>query len=150
MATGGDQAGSIRIPAALCGVVGLKPTWGLVPYTGIMGLEATIDHAGPLTATVAENAVFLQVMAGPDGFDSRQGGCWPDAYTEAIGAPVKGLKIGVLSEGFGQYDSHPDVDEGVRAAARTLEALGCTLGEVSIPWHSNGVWLWSAIALEGT
>ena len=69
MATGGDQAGSIRIPASLSGVVGIKPTWGLVPYTGIMGMEATIDHAGPLTATTSENALFLEVMAGPDGLD---------------------------------------------------------------------------------
>ena len=60
MATGGDQAGSIRIPASLSGVVGIKPTWGLVPYTGIMGMEPTIDHAGPLTATVADNALFLR------------------------------------------------------------------------------------------
>ena len=57
MATGGDQAGSIRIPASLSGVVGIKPTWGLVPYTGIMGMDPTIDHAGPLTATAAENAL---------------------------------------------------------------------------------------------
>jgi amidase len=149
MATGGDQAGSIRIPAALSGVVGIKPTWGLVPYTGIMGMDATIDHAGPLTGTVAENALFLEVMAGPDGLDSRQSTCHPDAYTKAIGQPVNGLTIGVVKEGFGQYDSHPDVDQGVRAAAKKLELLGCTLGEVSIPWHSHGVSIWSAIALEG-
>jgi amidase len=150
MATGGDQAGSIRIPASLSGVVGIKPTWGLVPYTGIMGMDATIDHAGPLTATAAENALFLEVMAGPDGLDSRQGECKPDKYTKAIGQPVKGLKIGVVKEGFGQYDSHPDVDEGVRAAAKKLESLGCKVSEISIPWHLNGVPIWGAIALEGT
>jgi amidase len=150
MATGGDQAGSIRIPASLSGVVGIKPTWGLVPYTGIMGMDATIDHAGPLTASVAENALFLEVMAGPDGLDSRQGGAKVDDYTKAIGQPVKGLKIGIVKEGFGQYDSHPDVDKGVRAAAKKLEALGCIVKEVSIPWHPFGVSIWSAIALEGT
>lgn len=150
MATGGDQAGSIRIPASLSGVVGIKPTWGLVPYTGIMGMDATIDHAGPLTATVAENALFLEVMAGPDGFDSRQGNVKVDKYTKAIGLPVKGLKIGVVKEGFGQYDSHPDVDAGVRAAIKRLEKLGCEVKEISIPWHPNGISIWSAIALEGT
>ena len=108
MATGGDQAGSIRIPASLSGVVGIKPTFGLVPYTGIMGIESSIDHAGPLTATVAENALFLEVMAGPDGIDSRQGGAIVDVYTNALGGGAKGLKIGVVKEGFGQYDSHPD------------------------------------------
>ena len=150
MATGGDQAGSIRIPASLSGVVGIKPTWGLVPYTGIMGMDPTIDHAGPLTATVADNALFLEVMAGADGYDSRQAGIKLDAYTKAIGQGVAGLKIGVVQEGFGQYDSHPDVDAGVRAAAKVLEKLGATVEEVSIPWHPIGIPIWSGIALEGT
>jgi amidase len=119
MATGGDQAGSIRIPASLSGVVGIKPTWGLVPYTGIMGMDPTIDHAGPLTATAAENALFLEVMAGDDGYDSRQRGLKVDSYTKAIGQGITGLKIGVVQEGFGQYDSHPDVDAGVRAGGQS-------------------------------
>jgi amidase len=150
MATGGDQAGSIRIPASLSGVVGIKPTWGLVPYTGIMGMDPTIDHAGPLTATAAENALFLEVMAGEDGYDSRQANLKVDTYTKAIGQGIAGLKIGVVQEGFGQYDSHPDVDAGVRAAARVLESLGAKVSEVSIPWHPIGIPIWAAIALEGT
>jgi amidase len=150
MATGGDQAGSIRIPASLSGVVGLKPTWGLVPYTGIMGMDPTIDHAGPLTATAADNALFLEVMAGEDGYDSRQKNVKVDRYTKAIGQGIEGLKIGVVQEGFGQYDSHPDVDAGVRAAAKVLERLGAKVSEISIPWHPIGVPIWSAIALEGT
>jgi len=150
MATGGDQAGSIRIPASLSGVVGIKPTWGLVPYTGIMGMDPTIDHAGPLTATAAENALFLEVMAGPDGLDPRQGGLKLDQYTKGIGQGIKGLKIGVVKEGFGQYDSDPDVDAGVRAAAQELSRLGAELKEISIPWHLHGVPIWGAIALEGT
>jgi amidase len=150
MATGGDQAGSIRIPASLSGVVGIKPTWGLVPYTGIMGMDPTIDHAGPLTATVAESALFLEVMAGEDGYDSRQRGLKLDTYTRAIDRGATGLKIGVVKEGFGQYDSHPDVDAGVLAAAKALQGLGAQLDEVSVPWHLAGVPIWSAIALEGT
>jgi amidase len=150
MATGGDQAGSIRIPASLSGVVGIKPTWGLVPYTGIMGMDPTIDHAGPLTATVADNALFLEVMAGEDGYDSRQNGLKLDDYTKAIGHSVAGMKIGVVEEGFGQFDSHPDVDAGVRAAAKVLQGLGAQVDEISIPWHLIGVPIWSAIALEGT
>lgn len=150
MATGGDQAGSIRIPASLSGVVGIKPTWGLVPYTGIMGMDPTIDHAGPLTATVADNALFLEVMAGEDGYDSRQRGLKLDDYTKGIGRGAAGLRIGIVMEGFGQYDSHPDVDAGVRAAARALQGLGAVVEEVSVPWHPVGVPVWSAIALEGT
>ena len=150
MATGGDQAGSIRIPASLSGVVGIKPTWGLVPYTGIMGMDPTIDHAGPLTATVAENALFLEVMAGEDGYDSRQKGLKLDHYTHAIGQDIRRLNIGVVKEGFGQYDSHPDVDAGARAAAKVLEDAGATVNEISVPWHLIGVPIWAAIALEGT
>src|ERR1700724_2527434 len=95
MATGGDQPGSIRIPASLSGGVGIKPTWGLVPYTGIMGMDPTIDHAGPLTASVADNALFLEVMAGEDGYDSRQAGLKLDSYTNAIGQEIAGMKSGV-------------------------------------------------------
>ncbi len=69
MAIGGDQAGSIRIPASFCGIVGMKPTFGLVPYTGIGPLEITLDTAGPMTANVADNALLLEVIAGPDGLD---------------------------------------------------------------------------------
>ena len=69
MAIGGDQAGSIRIPASYCGIVGMKPTYGLVPYTGIGPLEITIDSAGPMTANVADNALLLEVLAGADGLE---------------------------------------------------------------------------------
>ena len=61
MALGGDQGGSIRLPASFCGIVGMKPTWGLVPYTGAMSLETTIDHVGPMTRTVKDCALLLQV-----------------------------------------------------------------------------------------
>ena len=72
MAIGGDQGGSIRMPASYCGIAGMKPTHGLVPYTGVMPIESTIDHTGPMTATVADNALMLEVLAGPDGLDPRQ------------------------------------------------------------------------------
>jgi amidase len=150
MATGADNAGSIRIPAALSGIVGIKPTFGLVPYTGIMGLDPTLDHAGPLTTTVADNALFLEVMAGADGYDPRQNGLKVDNYTTAIGQSAAGLKIGVVKEGFGQYDSHPDVDACVRSAAKVLQRLGANVQEVSIPWHLIGISIWAPISMEGT
>ena len=95
MAIGGDQAGSIRIPASHCGIVGLKPTFGLVPYTGIGLLEITIDTAGPMTATVRDNALLLEVIAGPDGLDTRQRGVPAGRYTEALDGGVKGMRIAV-------------------------------------------------------
>src|SRR5579875_632941 len=74
MALGGDQGGSIRIPAAFCGIYGLKPTYGLVPYTGVMPIELTLDHIGPMTATGEDNALLLEVVAGPDGLAARRRG----------------------------------------------------------------------------
>jgi amidase len=84
MATGGDQGGSIRIPASYCAVVGLKPTHGLVPYTGIFAVELTVDHAGPIARTVADCALMLEVMAGPDGLDPRQSGAPSQLYTQGL------------------------------------------------------------------
>jgi amidase len=146
MAIGGDQAGSIRIPAAYCGIVGMKPTYGLVPYTGIGPLEITLDTAGPMTANVADNALLLEVIAGPDGLDARQHEARVDRYTEALGQDVKGLRIGVLKEGFGHPNTEPDVDAKVRAAAERFRSLGASVEEVSVPEHLTlGFPLWAAI-----
>src|SRR6185369_11577614 len=131
MAIGGDQAGSIRIPASHCGIVGLKPTYGLVPYTGIAPLEITLDTCGPMTADVRDNALLLEVIAGPDGIDSRQYQAKPRRYTDALEGGVKGLRIGVLKEGFGHPNSEPDVDARVRDAAQRLAKLGATVADVS-------------------
>src|SRR5437660_2419057 len=99
MAIGGDQGGSIRIPSSFCGIYGMKPTHGLVPYTGIMPIELTLDHAGPMTATVADNALLLEVLAGADGLDPRQYAPRTAPYTEAPGRGVDGLRIGLLQVG---------------------------------------------------
>lgn len=149
LAIGGDQGGSIRIPSSWCGTVGMKPTHGLVPYTGIMPIEATIDHAGPITANVADNALLLEVIAGPDGLDPRQVGTRTDEYARALTGDCAGLRIGVVREGFGLAGSEADVDEAVREAAGVLAGLGAKVAEVSVPLHSSGVAIWSPIALEG-
>lgn len=149
LAIGGDQGGSIRMPAAYCGVYGMKPTHGLVPYTGVMPIESTIDHTGPMTNNVADNALFLEVLAGADGLDPRQYAPKTDAYTEALGKGVQGMKIAVVREGFGHQNSEADVDAKVRAAAQKLESLGAIVSEVSIPMHTDGVAIWTPIALEG-
>jgi amidase len=146
MAIGGDQAGSIRIPASFCGIVGMKPTYGLVPYTGIGPLEITLDTAGPMTANVADNALLLEVLAGPDGLDARQRDVKAGRYTDALGGGAKGLRIGVLKEGFGHRNSEPDVDAKVRAAAERFRKLGAVVEDVSIPeHHSLGFPVWAAI-----
>ena len=98
MAIGGDQGGSIRMPAAYSGCYGMKATHGLVPYTGVMPIEATIDHAGPMTATVADNALLLEVIAGADGLDPRQYDVQVEkySYTTGIGRGVSGMRIGLV------------------------------------------------------
>jgi amidase len=149
MAIGGDQGGSIRIPAAYCGVYGMKPTHGLVPYTGIMPVEITLDHTGPMTRNVGDNALLLEVLAGEDGLDPRQYNVKTRAYTDALNGGVKGLRIGVVKEGFGLPNSEPDVDAKVKQAASTLRALGATVADISVPMHSVGLAIWSPIILEG-
>ncbi len=149
LAIGGDQGGSIRMPAAYCGTYGMKPTHGLVPYTGVMPIESTIDHTGPMSMNVTDNALFLEVLAGEDGLDPRQYNVKTHKYTEALGGDIKGLKIGVVKEGFGHPNSESDVDKSVQAAAEKLAGLGAEVSEVSIPMHLKGQAIWTPIAVEG-
>ncbi len=149
LAIGGDQGGSIRMPTAFCGGYGMKPTHGLVPYTGIMPIEPTIDHTGPMTTTVADNALLLEVVAGEDGLDPRQYAPRVDKYTSALGRGVSGLRIGVLREGFGWPVSEADLDAKVREAAERLRAMGAQVEEFSLPVHLEAAAVWTPIALEG-
>jgi amidase len=149
MALGGDQGGSIRMPAAYCGIYGMKPTHGLVPYTGVMPIELTLDHTGPMTATVEDNALLLEVLAGPDGLDPRQYGAQAQAYTEALGGGMAGLQIAVVEEGFGHPQSEAGVDALVREGAEQLKRLGASVETVSIPMHRLGQAIWLPIAAEG-
>ena len=150
LALGGDQGGSIRIPASLCGIVGHKPTHGLIPYTGAFPIERTLDHLGPITRTVADAALLLTVLAGPDGRDPRQ----PEEiaavdYSAALTGDVAGLRVGIVSEGFGQPGSRPEVDDLVRSAARQFTEIGCTVGEISVPWHRTAIHVFAVIFTDG-
>ncbi len=150
VATGGDQGGSVRMPASYSGIVGHKPTHGLVPYTGAFPIEQTIDHVGPMTRTVADAALVLSVIAGPDGQDPRQPrDLVPQDYLAAIGQDAGGLRVGVLTEGFGHANSAPEVDDAVRSATETLRAAGLVVEDVSVPWHLHGARIWDVIATEG-
>lgn len=149
MAIGGDQGGSIRIPSSYCGIYGMKPTHGLVPYTGVMPIEATIDHTGPMTATVADNALLLEVLAGADGLDPRQYAPRVSPYTQALGKGVKGLKIGILKEGFSFPNIQDEVAQKVRAGADRFAGLGAEVSEVSLPEFHTALAAWNPITLEG-
>ena len=151
MAMGGDQGGSIRMPASFCGIYGMKATHGLVPYTGIMPIEIYVDHTGPMTNTVEDNALLLEVIAGEDGYDPRQYNVRTQRYTKALDGKkgLKGMKIAVVKEGYQQENSEKDVNSKVRAAAKKLQALGAKVKEVSIPMHLLGSALWLPIGIEG-
>ncbi len=149
MAVGGDQGGSIRMPAAYCGIYGMKPTHGLVPYTGIMPIEIYVDHTGPMTGNVRDNALMLEAIAGADGVDPRQYDVETHPYSEMLEGGVGGMKIGVLQEGFGHPNSEADVDAANRAAADILGKLGAEVREVSVPMHAIGAAIWTPIGVEG-
>ncbi|KAJ3718459.1 putative amidase [Lentinula raphanica] len=164
MGMGGDQGGSVRIPASWCGLFGLKPTFGLVPYTGIAPLEPTVDHTGPMTRTCLDNAILLKVTAGRDGLDDRGAGApfpseIPDypkilAQLKNVEKPLNGFKIGLVKEGFdicdkgGLNDSR--VGLKVREAAQKWCELGATVEDVSIPMHEIGATIWVCIARMGS
>lgn len=151
IAIGGDQGGSIRLPAAWCGCVGLMPTHGLVPHSGVFGLEPTIDYVGPMARTVEETAVALACLAGRDGFDPRQADVPADLpkYTEALSENVRGLRIGILDEGFGVKGGDPAVDAAVLEAIAVLERAGARPTRVSVPLHLKALPALLPIYLEG-
>jgi len=149
MAMGGDQGGSIRMPASFSGICGMKPTWGLVPYTGIMPIEIFVDHTGPMTATVADNALLLEVVAGDDGYDPRIKAPKVHQYSRMLGGGVSGMRIALVTEGFRQPNGEKAVSEKVTAAARRLGDLGAKVEEVSIPMHTAGPAIWTPIGVEG-
>jgi amidase len=137
MAVGCDEGGSIRVPSAFCGIVGLKPTWGLVPFTGIFPIEMTIDHVGPMARTVHDCALMLETLAGPDGLDPRQNASLQHQPYTTLLTGGKGLRIGILKEGFGLPDGEKDVDALVLDAARRLERAGAQVSTVSVKEHTT-------------
>ena len=150
MAIGGDQGGSIRIPSSYSGAVGHKPTYGLVPYTGVFPIELTLDHTGPIARTAADCAALLEAIAGPDGLDPRQSGAVrTEPYTKKLTGDARGVRIGIVREGFGWPNSEPDVDKMVRDAGARLTRAGAAVTEVSVPLHRDGIHIWNAIAVEG-
>ena len=151
MAIGGDQGGSITIPSCWCGAYGLKPTYGLVPYTGVFPIELTLDHTGPIASTTADVALLLEVIAGKDGLDPRQYGVKPEAYTSALRNDTEGIRVGIVSEGFGWPDlSEKDVDELVEKASHRFSEVGSQVSTLSIPMHRDGKHIWNAIKVEGS
>jgi aspartyl-tRNA(Asn)/glutamyl-tRNA(Gln) amidotransferase subunit A len=143
---GSDTGGSIRQPAAFCGVVGFKPTYGRVSRWGLVAFASSLDQVGPFTASVADTAELLQVIAGEDPRDSTCLKAPVPDYVAALGQPVKGLRVGLIKECFEQDGLDPEVKASVLAAAKQLEALGCELVEVSCPRFNAGIATYYVIA----
>jgi aspartyl-tRNA(Asn)/glutamyl-tRNA(Gln) amidotransferase subunit A len=132
MAMGTDTGGSIRIPAAVCGVVGLKPTYGRVSRVGIASLSWSLDHAGPLARTAADCALTLGALAGYDARDPGSADVPVGDYLAELELGVKGLRIGVPRNFFFEH-VEPEVEANVRAAIAVLEREGAELVEVEVP-----------------
>lgn len=129
---GTDTGGSVRIPAALCGLVGHKPTYGLVSRYGIMPLAHSADHAGPLTRSVEDAAIVLQAMAGHDEKDASTVAVPVPDYRASLAGGVEGMRMGIVSELL-RMPHHPEVETAMYTACETLEGLGASITEVSVP-----------------
>jgi len=131
-ATATDTGGSIRQPAALCGLTGLKPTYGLVSRYGMIAFASSLDQAGPLARTAEDAALMLQVMAGFDPKDSTSVNHSVNNYSVFTNNPIKGLRIGIPKEYF-SAGLNPQTESQVRNALKEFEKLGATLVEISLP-----------------
>ncbi|MBI4246771.1 MAG: amidase [Candidatus Rokubacteria bacterium] len=131
VALGSDTGGSIRIPAALCGITGLKPTYGRVSRAGVLPLAWSMDHAGPMARTAADCALLLRCLAGHDPADPSTSTLPVPDYTAGLTGEIKGLRVGLLRKFF-LSGAGPDVRDAVEQAARLLERLGAIVDEVDL------------------
>src|SRR5216684_8173407 len=149
--TGSDTGGSIRGPAAYCGLAGIKPTYGLCSRAGILPLAFSLDHAGPLAWTAEDNAILLQAMAGHDPADPASANRPIPDYRAALKADVKGLRIGLVRHFFERDNEvNAATRAGIEAAAQTLQGLGCEVRNLTLSpladWAACGMMIMQAEA----
>ncbi|PIR88743.1 MAG: Asp-tRNA(Asn)/Glu-tRNA(Gln) amidotransferase subunit GatA, partial [Candidatus Harrisonbacteria bacterium CG10_big_fil_rev_8_21_14_0_10_44_23] len=131
-ALGSDTGGSIRQPASFCGVVGLKPTYGRVSRHGLIALASSLDQIGPLTKNIEDAALVLNAICGHDNFDSTTSKNSTPDFTKKLDKDIKGLKVGVPKEFFGDGLSS-EVAEKAKIAISKLESMGCKIEEITLP-----------------
>lgn len=134
MALGSDTGGSVRNPASCCGIVGIKPTYGLVSRRGVFPLAFTLDHVGPMTRTVADNALMLEVLAGHDPGDPGSAAAVPCRYAEGLERDGRGLRVGFIRH-FHEVDmpADPEVTAALEHVARTLQLEGAEVRDIHLP-----------------
>src|SRR5215471_4344565 len=137
LATGSDTGGSIRNPASFCGIVGLKPTYGRISRAGIIPLSWSLDHAGPMARTVADTALMLQAMAGPDQRDPSASVQPVPDYPATLRGDLQGIRLGVPRSYYFEH-ADPEVVAAVRTAITTMQQLGATVREVDLPHSCYG------------
>ncbi len=145
LSVGTDTGGSIRQPAGLCGVTGLKPTYGRVSRYGLVAFASSLDQIGPLARTAEDAALLLEVLAGHDPLDSTSVDCPVPKYSETVKQPLAGLKIGLVREHFGE-GLDAEVEKAVREAVKVYESLGAKTVDVSLPHGKYGVATYYIIA----
>ncbi len=145
LSIGTDTGGSIRQPAGLCGVVGLKPTYGRVSRFGLVAFASSLDQVGPLANTIEETALLLETIAGHDPLDSTSLDVAVPEYTATLERPLEGLRLGVVREHFAE-GLDPEVETAARDAIQVYESLGATVKEISLPHSKYAVATYYVIA----
>jgi aspartyl-tRNA(Asn)/glutamyl-tRNA(Gln) amidotransferase subunit A len=146
LAWGTETGGSVRQPASLCGLVGVKPTYGLVSRYGMIAFASSLDQAGPVARTVADAAALLHIAAGHDARDSTSIPHSVPDYLDGIDGGIDGMRIGIVKEFRGAEGTQPGVEGRVEEAYQRLEKLGATLEEVSLPSFEHGISAYYLIA----
>jgi len=145
LSVGTDTGGSIRCPAALCGVTGIKPTYGRVSRYGLVAFASSLDQIGPIARTAEDAALLLEVLAGHDPLDSTSVDLPVPKYTETIGRPLEKLRIGIVPEHFAE-GLDAEVEAAVRRAVEVYRSLGATVEEISLPHGKYAVAVYYIIA----
>lgn len=143
---GSDTGGSIRIPAGLCGVVGLKQSYGLASRHGIFPVSARLDHGGPMTRSAADTALILQAIAGTDPADRSTRHAPLLDYSRGLDGGLSGLRIGV-PRGFFFDDLHPEIDQAIADALAVIEDQGATVTDIDLPFAAHASEVWNLLAL---
>ncbi|MDG1206366.1 MAG: Asp-tRNA(Asn)/Glu-tRNA(Gln) amidotransferase subunit GatA [Pseudomonadales bacterium] len=144
-ATGTDTGGSIRQPASMCGITGIKPTYGRISRWGMIAYASSLDQAGPMTKSAEDAAILLNVMAGYDEKDSTSANQTVPDYSQSLNQPLKGLKLGFCKEYFGD-GLDPKIETAIQTALRQFEAQGAEIVEVSLPSSKHAIPAYYVIA----